>query len=57
LGDEYISYKNALKSLNMENLESIRNKLCLKGSKAEKHEKHRKWFKLDDHPVNTRKKS
>ena len=53
LADEYISYKNALKSLNMENLESRRNKLCLKFSK--KAEKHRKWFKLDDHPVNTRK--
>jgi hypothetical protein len=56
LGDEYISNKNALKSLNMENLKARREKLCLKfGKKAEKHEKHRKWFKRDDHPVNTRK--
>ena len=43
-----ISYKNALRSLSMESLESRRNKLCLKfGKKAEKHEKHRKWFKLE----------
>ena len=55
LGDNYVSYRNALGTLNLGNLETRRNQLCLKfGKKAEKHEKFRNWFKLNDMPVNTR---
>ena len=47
--------KNGLKKLNLDDLESRRNKLCLKfGKKAEKHEKFTKWFKPNTEPVNTR---
>ena len=55
LGEEYESYKLALKKLDLDDLESRRNKLCLKfGKKAEKHEKFNKWFKPNNDPVNTR---
>ena len=55
LGSRYESYKNALKTLTLENLDERRNKLCLKFSKkAEKHDKHSKWFKMNGNPVNTR---
>ena len=55
LGDAYGSYKQALKYLNLDNLEARRDKLCLKFvKKAEVHEKHSKWFKLNSNPVNTR---
>ena len=38
MGDDYISYKCALMSLNLESLENRRNRLCLKfAKKAEKH--------------------
>ena len=46
LGDNYLSYKDALKYLGLDSLNNRRDKLCLKfGRKAEKHEKFRKWFK------------
>ena len=55
LGEDYISYRNALKSLNLESLTGRRDKLCLKFAKrAEKHPKHRHWFKPNDNEVNTR---
>jgi hypothetical protein len=56
LGEDYISYSAALHELNLELLPSRRNKLCLKFSKtkAEKHEKHRNWFKHNTVKVNTR---
>ena len=45
LGSEYLSYRSALRSLNLETLESRRVKLTLKfGLKSEKHEKFKKWF-------------
>ena len=47
LGDQYESYKNALKTTNLESLETRREKLCLKfGKKAERNAKHMNWFKL-----------
>ena len=55
MGEEYESYRNALKQLNLEDLESRRKKLCLKfGKKAERHDKHSKWFKPNNEYVNTR---
>ena len=55
LGEDYTSYRNALKSLNLEALSVRRDKLCLKFAKrAEKHPKHRHWFKLNENDVNTR---
>ena len=55
LGDKYISYKFALKSLCLESLHTRRDKLCLKFAlKAEKHEKFTKWFKPTENTVKTR---
>ena len=55
LGEDYTSYRNALKLLNLDPLSVRRDKLCLKFvKKAEKHPKHRHWFKLNDNDVNTR---
>ena len=31
LGDDYVSYKNAIKTLHIDDLETRRNQLCLKG--------------------------
>ena len=46
LGDEYGTYRGALKSLNLESLETRRQMICLKfAKKAEKHPKFSKWFK------------
>ena len=46
LGDNYMSYRNALEVTNLETLETRRNRLCLKfGKKAEKNGKFKKWFK------------
>ena len=48
LGGDYIPYKLALKKLNMETLESRREKICLTfGKKALKSEKYKKWFEID----------
>ena len=55
LGNDYTSYKNALKTLNLSSLDSRRDKLCLKfANKAVKNPKHNKWFKLNTIDVNTR---
>ena len=55
LGKDYVSYSQALKTLNLESLEHRRNKLCLKFAlKAEKHEKFRNWFKPSIKTVDTR---
>ena len=55
LGENYQSYEMALFQLNLESLESRRNKLCLKfARKAEKHPKFQNWFKLADSIKNTR---
>ena len=53
--NDYTSYKNALKTLNLSSLDSRRDKLCLKfANKAVKNPKHNKWFKLNTIDVNTR---
>ena len=55
LGHDYISYRNALKVLNLESLDSRRNQLCLKfAKKCEKNEKFKYWFKLNENYKNTR---
>ena len=55
LGGQYVSYKSALKYTGMETLESRRVKLCLKfARKAEKHPKHKAWFKPCNKTANTR---
>ena len=55
LGGQYVSYKCALKYTGMETLESRREKLCLKfAKKAEKHPKHKAWFKPCNKTANTR---
>ena len=57
LGNGYISYDNALKISNLETLEKRRDKLSLKFAlKAEKHQKFKKWFKLNQKVLNTRNK-
>ena len=46
LGQKYENYENALKITNLCTLEARREKLCLKfAKKAEKHMKHKNWFK------------
>ena len=46
-GEDYSSYRLALQLLNLDSLESLRNKLCLNFTKkAEKHSKFKCWFKL-----------
>jgi len=55
LGNQYTSYKNALKLLDLETLESRRRKLSLKFAiKASKHSKFKAWFKPNVNNVNTR---
>ena len=55
LGENYISYKEALTTLGLDTLRNRRDKLCLKfGKKAEKHDKFRNWFKPAVYPNNTR---
>ena len=56
LGECYVSYREALKSLGLESLKIRRDKLCLKfGKKAEKHQKFQKWFKPAQASKNTRR--
>jgi len=56
LGEDYSSYRVALKLLNLDSLESRRNKLCLNFViKAEKHPKFKSWFTLTNPKLNTRK--
>lgn len=46
LGSDYETYKQAVKTLGLDTLQSRRDKLCLKfGKKAEKHPKFSKWFR------------
>ena len=55
LGSDYISYRNALKILCLDSLETRRVKLTLKfGLKSAKHSKFRKWFKVSNKMYNTR---
>ena len=55
LGEKYLSYKSALKTLNLESLEARRKKLSLKFAlKASKHSKFKSWFKPNHCKVNTR---
>ena len=58
LGDSYKSYKHALKKLDVESLESRREKLCLTfGKRALRSEKFSKWFSYIDEnkpKINTR---
>ena len=57
LGRSYRSYDEALGTLNIENLEARRVKLCLNFAlKAEKHPKFGKWFKEKNKTYNTRLK-
>ena len=50
LGSSYLSYKDALKTLNLESLKTRRDNLCLKfAKKAEKDKKFKHWFKAADH--------
>ena len=57
LGDDYQSYRNALKYFEMDSLENRRQKLCKKfARKAIKNPKHQKWFKLNTVTVDTRQK-
>ena len=45
-GEQYDSYKNALKLANLDTLEARRDKLCTKfAKKAENNKKHKYWFK------------
>ena len=48
LGERYISYRQALKTLNLQSLQSRRDKLCLK------HTKFQKWFKPAHYSQDTR---
>ena len=55
LGDKYACYKNAIKTLNIDDLETRRNKLCLKfGKKCETNDKFKHWFKFNNQTLNTR---
>ena len=55
LGNEYLSYKNALHTLDLLSLDSRRDNLCLKfARKASRHPKHQNWFKVNSMKVNTR---
>ena len=55
LGQNYVSYREALKTLGLESLKVRRDKLCLNFAlKAEKHDKFKKWFKLSNPKQDTR---
>jgi hypothetical protein len=58
MGKKYLSYKNGLKSLNLENLDDRREKLCLKFAKnCLKHEKVKNMFpkNIPKHKMKKRK--
>ena len=58
LGQQYKSYRSALKQLQMDSLFSRRNKLCKKfAKKSLKHSKFSKWFKPNTRTTVTRGKS
>ena len=55
LGDEYVSYIQALKKLGLDSLLVRRDILCLKfAKKAESHAKFERWFKPTVNTRNTR---
>ena len=55
LGERYLSYRHALKVTGIKKLSDRRRKLCLSfGSKAQKHAKFSKWFKINSKQTNTR---
>ena len=55
LGDKYESYKLALRALDLEPLQSRRDKLSLNFAlKSEKSDKFQKWFKPATYPQDTR---
>ena len=55
LGEDYVSYRDALKCLGLDSLFNRREKLCLKFAlKAEKNLKFGKWFRPAVHLQNTR---
>ena len=55
LGQEYQSYRRALKQLELDTLHERRNKLCKTFSiKAQKHKKFKKWFKSNEKTSCTR---
>ena len=55
LGDSYICYKNALYITSLETLDARRNRLCSKfATKAVKHKKHSRWFKINKKVTITR---
>ena len=55
LGQDYSSYRYALKFVNLETLFTRRNKLCKKiAKKSQKHPKFTKWFKPNDKITVTR---
>ena len=55
LGEDYFSYKNALKTFGMDALKIRRDRLSLNfAKKAERYPRHKNWFKLNDNSVNTR---
>ena len=57
LGQAYTSYSQALKVTGTKKLSERRKKLCLSfGSKAQKHAKFSKWFKVNSKQSNTRQK-
>ena len=57
LGNDYISYENALQTLKLEKLSTRRSSLCLKfAKKAFRSEKFSSWFVPDQNTHNTRRK-
>ena len=55
LQDSYKTYKQALSVTNLQNLSDRREKICTKFAlKAEKHDKFKKWFKVNKKRTNTR---
>ena len=57
LGDEYLSYKDALELCQLDSLEARRVKLCYKfANKAVKNDKFKNWFKVNDKWNRTRQK-
>ena len=57
LGNDYLSYRNALNTVNMDSLDNRRSKLCLKfAKKSSKNKKHKHWFKVKSATKNTRQR-
>ena len=57
LGNDYLNYKSALETTNLETLVLRRSKLCTTFAvKTSKHPKHSEWFVKSDPGPNTRSK-